>query len=484
MARPEVGEIFAGYRIEDVAGRGGMGIVYRATDLALERTVALKMITPTLADDDDFRRRFIAESKIAASLDHANVIPIYHAGEHDGVLFLVMRYVDGRDLRSLLAETGALSPDRSAAIVAQLGSALDAAHGAGLVHRDVKPANVLITSSDQVFLTDFGLTKRSVPDDDVTQSGTVVGTLNYLAPEQIRGVGIGPATDVYALGCVLFQLLTGRVPFPIETDEGKLWAHLSEAPPAPSSCAEVPQAFDAVVARAMSKSPEDRFPSAGELGVATEAALAPPAPAPARDRPPLRPALLNPFSVVLLMALVAVGVAIGRPVTVVPIALLAYAFSVVVDWRDMGPVEEPSSDVSPIAEIVDEVLEVEAELRERIDEAEVPLDDITSELDRFERVVQRAATRAELLHQELDDGLADTVPARARMESQMRKFYAQMQQMLAELDGIRKQLAPGLPADGPALAAEMRDMRRGISDIGDGLAAARVERSGYPWVDE
>ena len=486
MAELAAGDTFAGYRIEGVAGRGGMGIVYRAADLALERTVALKVIAPALAGDAEFRRRFIAESKTAASLDHPNVIPIYHAGEHEGVLFLVMRYVDGRDLRAAIAEHGGLPPTRAAEIVGQIGSALDAAHDAELVHRDVKPANVLLMSSDHVYLTDFGLTKRAAPDDQATQSGTVMGTLNYVAPEQIRGVDVGPAVDVYALGCVLFQLLTGQVPFPVDSEEGKLWAHLSEAPPTPSSFG-APRAFDGVVARAMSKAPADRFPSAGDLGGAAMAATIPSPAQPAGSglAPGLPGHLLNPFSVVLLAGLLGAGAAIGNFVLVAPIAILAYAVSVLLAWSDRA--EDAASAppaVSPVAELVDEVLEREALIREQIDEAEPPLEDISTELDRFERVVQRTAARAELLHQDLGDGPPETVSARIRMEDQMRAFYAQMEHMLAELEGMRHQLAPGVPSDSRALAAEVRDFRLGIADIGDELAAARAEQPGYPWVAE
>ena len=187
MADLAVGSTFAGYRIESVAGRGGMGIVYRATDLGLERVVALKFIAGELSSTPGFRDRFTAESRTAASLDHPNMIPIFHAGEHEGVHFLVMRYVEGEDLRSELQKEGRLEPERAARIIAQVASALDAAHASGLVHRDVKPANVLLAPNDHVYLTDFGLTKRVLTDPDQTKTGELVGTLNYLAPEQVRG---------------------------------------------------------------------------------------------------------------------------------------------------------------------------------------------------------------------------------------------------------------------------------------------------------
>src|SRR4051794_39232703 len=208
-----------------------MGVVYRATDASLERSVALKLLAPELARDESFRRRFATESKVAASLDHPNVIPIYQAGEHDGVLYLAMRFVRGEDLRLRLRREGLLEPDIAARLVAQVGAALDAAHEAGLVHRDVKPANVLLDMHDHAYLTDFGLTKRLAADTVETRTGQILGTLDYIAPEQIRGEPPGPYTDVYALACMTLHLLTGDVPFTVDTEEGKLWAHLSESPP-------------------------------------------------------------------------------------------------------------------------------------------------------------------------------------------------------------------------------------------------------------
>ena len=262
------GDVFVDYRIEGLAGRGGMGVVYRATQLGLERTVALKVITPALADDEDFRRRFVAESKAAASVEHPNVIPVYYAGEREGVLFIVMRYVDGPDLRALVRAEEGLEPERAAHIVAQLGSALDAAHRHGLVHRDVKPANVLLGEDDHAYLTDFGLTKHAATSGGaggLSRAGGWVGTLGYVAPEQIRGERVDARTDVYALGCVLVYALTGKAPFSGDSDEATLWAHLNSPPPSES----VPPEFEAVVARALAKDPSDRYLSAGDLGRAT-----------------------------------------------------------------------------------------------------------------------------------------------------------------------------------------------------------------------
>ncbi len=256
------GDVFVGHRIETLAGRGGMGVVYRATQLDLDRLVALKVIAPALAEDPDFRARFIAESRSAASIEHPNVLPVYSAGEHDGVLYIVMRYVDGPDLRALVRANEGLDPERAAHIVAQVGAALDAAHRHGLVHRDVKPANVLIDADDHAYLTDFGLTKRITSSVDLSRSGSWVGTLGYVAPEQIRGAGVDARTDVYALGCVLVHALTGSAPYVRESDEATMWAHLNSPPPTDS----VPVEFEGVVARALAKDPSDRYPSAGDLG--------------------------------------------------------------------------------------------------------------------------------------------------------------------------------------------------------------------------
>ncbi|HTN25423.1 MAG TPA: serine/threonine-protein kinase, partial [Solirubrobacteraceae bacterium] len=264
MPEFKAGDVFLEHRIEGLAGRGGMGVVYRAREIGLERIVALKVITPALADDADFRSRFVAESKAAASIEHPNVIPVYYAGERDGVLFIVMRFIDGPDLRALVRAQGALDPERAAHIVAQVGAALDAAHAHGLVHRDVKPANVLLGDDDHAYLTDFGLTKRSATTDGggLSRAGGWVGTLGYVAPEQIRGGRVDARTDVYALGCLLVYALTGNAPYVGESDEATLWAHLNAPPPSES----VPPEFEGVVARALAKDPSDRYPSAGDLG--------------------------------------------------------------------------------------------------------------------------------------------------------------------------------------------------------------------------
>src|SRR3954468_20994895 len=300
------GSQFGAYRIESVAGQGGMGVVYRATQLGLDRAVALKVITPAFAHDAEFRARFQRESKLAASIEHPNVIPVYEAGEHDGTLFLAMRFVHGTDLKSLLSREGRLEPIRAPRLGAQIANALDAAHAAGLVHRDVKPANALLASQDHVYLTDFGLTKRAASGSAMTKTGQMVGTVDYVAPEQVEGGSVDARTDVYSLACVLYHLLTGHVPFDKPTEMAKLFAHVHEDPPRPSDAvAGLPGALDDVVWRGMAKEPTKRYLSAGDLGRAALAAseqraLAEPgrsvargeaAPAPIADAPTVRGAV-------------------------------------------------------------------------------------------------------------------------------------------------------------------------------------------------
>jgi predicted Ser/Thr protein kinase len=269
----QAGDVFAGYRVTGIAGRGGMGVVYEAQQLDLQRPVALKLIATPLARDEAFRERFVRESRAAAAIDHPNVIPVYSAGEDDGRLYLAMRFVDGEDLRSLVQREGPLEPARAVSIIAQIGNALDAAHARGLVHRDIKPANVLL-DRDHAYLTDFGLTKRLTGETTMTGSGRWVGTLGYIAPEQIRGEGVDARADVYALGCLLFYVLTGVAPYRRDSDEATLYAHLNDvAPDARALVPQVPGALAEVVARALEKDPDDRFPSAGDLGRAALAAV-------------------------------------------------------------------------------------------------------------------------------------------------------------------------------------------------------------------
>ncbi|HET7122311.1 MAG TPA: serine/threonine-protein kinase [Solirubrobacterales bacterium] len=272
------GDEFAGYRIEQRLGRGGMGILYLAVEPGLERRVALKLIAPEAAADPVFTRRFAEESRIAASIEHPNVVPIYAAGEEDGVPYIAMRYVAGSDLGRRITREGRLAPAPAVALIAQVGNGLDAIHAAGLIHRDVKPANVLLSGeagSEHAYITDFGVARNLDTESGLTQTGRFVGTLDYVAPEQISGEPVDARVDVYALGCLLFKLLTGEVPFPREGEAARLYAHLNDPPPAASLYEpSVPMALDDVIARALSKSPDDRYPSAGDLGRAAEAALA------------------------------------------------------------------------------------------------------------------------------------------------------------------------------------------------------------------
>jgi CHASE2 domain-containing sensor protein/predicted Ser/Thr protein kinase len=284
--------IIAGYHLEEVLGRGGMGIVYCATQLALGRAVAIKLIAAEYSGDAVFRERFALESRVAASIEHANVIPVYEAGEDEGLLFIAMRRVEGCDLAQLLARSGPLDPQRAVRVLAQVGGALDAAHARGLVHRDVKPANVLVTidEPEHVYLTDFGVAKQLGTPSRATRLGQWVGTLGYLAPEQVRGEDVGAAADLYALTALLYHCLTGETPYPRGTEAAIMWAHVSApAPEVSSKRSELPAALDAVIARGMAKSPGDRFASGTELASACAqalgmASLAPPASRSVGDR--------------------------------------------------------------------------------------------------------------------------------------------------------------------------------------------------------
>jgi Protein kinase domain len=273
MATPEVGSQFAGYRIESLVGRGGMGVVYRATQLDLGRTVALKLIAPEALEDDASRARFVSEARHAAAIEHPHVVPIYAAGEADGTAYFVMRFVEGDDLRTRVRRDGPLAPLHAAQILESAAAALDAIHAAGLVHRDVKPANILLAAGDHVYLTDFGLARMALARESTAGSGRWAGSLHYAAPEQIRGGRVDARADVYALGGVLVFMLTSRVPFDRDSDEATLWAHVADPPPRPAEMRRgLPKAFDEVVSRAMAKSPDDRYASAGDLGRAALAA--------------------------------------------------------------------------------------------------------------------------------------------------------------------------------------------------------------------
>jgi class 3 adenylate cyclase/Tol biopolymer transport system component/tRNA A-37 threonylcarbamoyl transferase component Bud32 len=274
----EPGTRLGRYRIESPVGRGGMGAVYLATDTQLERRVALKVLSPELADDARFRDRFITESRIAASLDHPNIVPLYEAGDIDGQLFIAMRYIDGHDLSDVLSERGPLPIALVMRIVSAIAAALDAAHAKGLVHRDVKPGNVLLTGSDEsphVYLTDFGLTKR-LGDASMSAAGQIVGSIGYVAPEQVEGRPVDARTDVYSLGCLAYEILSGAQPFRRESEMAVLMAHVQDPPPSLLTLRpELPEALDAAVSRAMAKDPAARFATAGEFAAAFSEATRP-----------------------------------------------------------------------------------------------------------------------------------------------------------------------------------------------------------------
>ncbi|WP_260614712.1 serine/threonine-protein kinase [Microbispora sp. KK1-11] len=257
---PLVGRRLGDYTVEAVVGRGGMATVYRARDQRLGRAVALKVLAPQLAHDDRFRDRFVRESRMVASIDHPNIIPVYEAGERDDLLFIAMRYVEGSDLRKLVQSEGALPVGRANPLFAQIASALDAAHAHGLVHRDVKPANILVTRSDHVYLTDFGLTKSSAAEAGLTSHGHFMGTPRYVAPEQIRGLPVDGRSDLYAFACVVYEALAGQPPFQRDTELALLYAHVShDPPPLTPYRPDLPHAVNAVITRALAKSPGERF---------------------------------------------------------------------------------------------------------------------------------------------------------------------------------------------------------------------------------
>ncbi len=263
------GDLFAGFRIEAVLGSGGMGTVYRVLDLNLDRERALKVLTPDLTRDEDFRQRFQRESRLAAQLEEEGVVPIYGAGEADGHLYIVMRLVRGPDLHTLVAETGPLGLARTVDVTAAVAGALDAAHARGIVHRDVKPANILVEPSDpgeRVFLTDFGVSRPDTGTTSITSAGQLLGTPDYISPEQIDGARAEARSDIYALGCVVCFLLTGEPPFHRESAVATLYAHAHADRPRPSLLEpELPPAVDEVLARATALDPADRHASAGEL---------------------------------------------------------------------------------------------------------------------------------------------------------------------------------------------------------------------------
>jgi CHASE2 domain-containing sensor protein/tRNA A-37 threonylcarbamoyl transferase component Bud32 len=276
-AKLEPTAIVAGYRIDGRIAEGGMGAIYRATQLGLERKVALKVIRPDKAEDPSFRERFVRESRMAASIEHPNVLPIYEAGEDRGVLFIAMRFVEGVDLETRLALHGPPPQDEAITVFRQLASAVDSAHAVGLIHRDLKPANVLLTVEQppHVYLTDFGVAAKFRQEASAAAGAEeIVGTVDYMAPEQILGQTVTPLADIYSLGAILYALVTAQTPYPAESAAQALWAHINEPPPQPSrTVAGLPRELDDIVARAMAKDPNKRYPSATALASAAALAL-------------------------------------------------------------------------------------------------------------------------------------------------------------------------------------------------------------------
>jgi serine/threonine-protein kinase len=277
MAALATGSVVAGYRIEGLLGQGGMGVVYRAQSLESGAALALKVIAGELASDEIFRERFRREALAATALDHPNVVRVLDASDHEGVLYLAMELIDGVDLATLIERKRVLDVDLAVTVLAQVASGLDAAHAAGLVHRDIKPANILVSGTDdapRAYLTDFGVARRLHQRTRLTGTGLVVGTVGYLAPEALRGQGAGPAADIYALGCVLFEALSGGPPFAADNDLAVILAHVDEAPPPLAERVSGDSAeLERVVQRALAKDPAERYASASAFARAATSAL-------------------------------------------------------------------------------------------------------------------------------------------------------------------------------------------------------------------
>ncbi len=272
------GSTFAGYEVESVVGAGGLGILYHARQLRLDRPVALKLVEAEVARDPIVRERLRREARAVAALDHPNVVPLYEAGEEDGTVYIVTRWVDGTELGTLIQTRGPLDPDRAARIAAQIASGLEVAHEKGLIHRDVKPSNVIVTPEDHVYLTDFGLAKRAGTAPGLTAVDQMLGTVDYVAPELIEGSEPDARSDIYSLGCVLLEMLTGEPPYGDQKGGmAKMWAHVNAEPPSARDLRpDVPAALEAVISSAMAKTPETR-PTAAAFRAAVLQAVGQPA---------------------------------------------------------------------------------------------------------------------------------------------------------------------------------------------------------------
>jgi serine/threonine protein kinase len=297
-----IGTELGGYRILEQLGRGGTSVVYRAEHVRLGRPAALKLLSPGLGEAD-FSDRFLRESRLAASLDHPSIVPVYDAGEEDGLLYIAMACVEGTDLKTLIKDEGALPLRRTLFILGQIASALDAAHARGLVHRDVKPANILVGPEDRAYPSDFGAVKE-LASAGMTRTGAFVGTIEYCAPEQIEGGEVDARTDVYALACVLYETLTGTPPFHRPSEVAVLNAHLHAPPPRLTKAApEVPSGLEHVIQKALSKSPLDRYATPGELIAAARATAA-------EHKIDARRLALS-LGLLLLVGLLGAGIALG-----------------------------------------------------------------------------------------------------------------------------------------------------------------------------
>jgi len=298
-----IGTELGGYRLGEPLGRGGTSVVYRAEHVRLGRQAALKLLSAAVGEAD-FRERFLRESQVAAALDHPSIVPVYDAGEaEDGLLYIAMACIEGSDLKTLLAAEGKLPVRRALRIVGQIGAALDAAHARGLVHRDVKPANILVADDDRAYLSDFGVAKQ-LASNGTTRTGSFVGTIDYCAPEQIEGRDVDSRTDVYALACVLYECLAGAPPFSRPSEVAVLNAHLHAPPPKLTRAApELPPALESVIEKALSKSPLDRYPTCGEFLAAARAA--------ASERRIDRSRLAVSVTLLLLAAVLGAAAALG-----------------------------------------------------------------------------------------------------------------------------------------------------------------------------
>ncbi len=270
------GQAFGAYHLIGLAGTGGMGVVYRAEQQPLGRIVALKVIRPEIAGSGDYQARFLREARLAAAVNHPHIVPVFDFGEHAGRLYLAMQWIDGVELRRLMDGGRPLPPERAVRIGTQVASALQAIHDAGMLHRDVKPANILVRDlggEDHAYLTDFGIAKLAAADGGLTGTGWMIGTTGYLSPEQIRGQPPDARSDLYALGCVMFEALTGQRPFTGDNDQALLWAHASSPRPVASqACPGLGGRYDEFFARALAIDPHRRYQSGGQFGAALDAA--------------------------------------------------------------------------------------------------------------------------------------------------------------------------------------------------------------------